>query len=147
MSRASRKISIIPIFAMILGSWTWALTEPAQASPVSFRERDFVEAWCAAAQGIMEVRQADQTRIDCVAGDYAVEFDFGPKWAEALGQALFYSAQSGLKPGIVLILKEPGEGRFLTRLEKALRHHGLHIRIWVMRPEDLLPASTPGAPR
>lgn len=117
----------------------------AEYVPVSYKEKDFVDAWCAASQGDTEVQQADRTRIDCVTAEYAIEFDFGVKWAEAIGQALFYSAESGLKPGIVLILKKPADIRYLARLEKANRHHRLNIRIWVMRPDDLThPSGTMG---
>lgn len=136
--------SAIQIFFVLLGFWIALWPGWAEARSSSLHEKDFAEAWCAAAGGVTEVVQADRTRIDCVTGEYAVEVDFGAKWAEAIGQALFYSAQSGLKPGIVLILKKPSEDRFLTRLKTALDHHGLIIRIWVMRPEDLPPADANG---
>lgn len=128
-------------FILIL-IWPWAAFAGDQVAS-TYREKDFVEAWCGASQGRSEVRQADRTRIDCVTDEYAIEFDFGHKWAEAIGQALFYSAQSGLRPGVVLILKKPGDIRYLARLEKANQHHNLNIQIWVMRPSDLSPAPAP----
>ena len=38
------------------------------------------------------------------------------KWAEAIGQALYYSIMTGKKPGIVLIMEKETDGRYLKRL-------------------------------
>ena len=38
---------------------------------------------------------------------YAVEFDFAEKWAEAVGQALYYALKTGKKPAVVLIMEDP----------------------------------------
>jgi len=36
----------------------------------------------------------DRTRCDCLAKTHAIEFDFGSKWAESLGQSMYYSIQT-----------------------------------------------------
>lgn len=45
-------------------------------------EREYVAQHCT---GIMEFVLPDRTRVDCLTDEYAIEFDFAPKWAEALG--------------------------------------------------------------
>jgi len=85
----------------------------------------------------MEVVLSDRTRVDCLTDKYAVEADFSHKWAEAIGQSLFYSAMTGKQPGILLILEKPHERRYLKRLRRAVEEFNLPIKVWIMRPEDL----------
>ena len=58
------------------------------------------------------------TRVDCLAKDYAIEFDFAKKWAEAVGQSLYYSKMTGKKPAIALILTSLTDYRYLKRIER-----------------------------
>jgi hypothetical protein len=50
----------------------------------------------------------DGTRCDCLTDTHAIEFDFGNKWAEAIGQSAYYALQTGKKndpvPFSVLII-------------------------------------------
>lgn len=83
----------------------------------------------------MEYVLNDRTRVDCLTSEYAVEFDFGHKWAEAAGQALYYGLKTGKKPGIVLILKESAEERYYNRLKLLADEY--KIKLWKMKPSDL----------
>ena len=75
------------------------------------KESDYAKAHC---KGTLEYRLFDGTRVDCLADDRAIEFDFCHKWAEAAGQARWYSAATGKPPGVVLICS-PDEDRFIYR--------------------------------
>ena len=66
----------------------------------------------------MEYRNDDKTRIDCLTKTHAVEFDFAKKWAESVGQALYYSAVTGKRAKVVLIINQPREMMYLKRVEK-----------------------------
>src|SRR5512135_3315001 len=68
-------------------------------------EKWYQNRWCSEHGGQAEVALPDGTRADCITEKNAVEFDFGKKWAEAIGQALYYSVQTGKRPGVVLILE------------------------------------------
>ena len=70
-------------------------------------EKSYQKAWCDAHNGIMEYKNDDFTRIDCLTDKHAVEFDFANKWAESIGQALHYGLMTGKKPKVVLILDNP----------------------------------------
>lgn len=50
-----------------------------------------------------ERRLWDNTRIDILTQNFAIEVDWVHKWAEAIGQSLYYSAISYKKPGICLL--------------------------------------------
>lgn len=70
-------------------------------------ESSYQHVWCQANDGIEEYKNPDKTRIDCLTQTHAVEFDFGNKWAESIGQALHYSYMTGKKGKVVLILENP----------------------------------------
>ena len=113
-----------PICAMLLGVWLGAGVAMA-AQP----EHWYVETHC---QGRIEVRLPDGTRCDCVTADHAIEYEFGRKWAEAIGQSLFYSLQTGKRAGIVLILERPEDRKFWIRLNSTIDHFNLPIDTWVL---------------
>ncbi len=66
-----------------------------------------------------------------------MKFDFGSKWAESIGQALYYSIQTGKKPGIVLILEKESDYKYWIQLNTVIEHSDLNIRTWIMAPKDL----------
>ena len=74
--------------------------------------------WCTPDFGRKEVILWDMTRVDCMTKDYAIEFDFAKKWAEAIGQSLYYSKLTGKSPAIVLILTSPTDYRYVKRIER-----------------------------
>lgn len=80
---------------------------------------------------------SDRTRVDCLTDNYAVEADFAYKWAEAIGQSLFYSAKTGKKPGILLIIEKVQEKRYLKRLRLTVEKYNLPVKIWIIEPGDL----------
>lgn len=81
-------------------------------------ESYYVNQWCTSDFGRKEAILWDMTRVDCLAKDYAIEFDFAKKWAESVGQALYYSKLTGKKPAVVLILTSPGDYRYVKRVER-----------------------------
>ena len=81
-------------------------------------ESYYVDQWCTSDFGRKEAVLWDMTRVDCLAKDYAVEFDFAKKWAESIGQALYYSKMTGKKPAVTLILTSPTDYRYVKRIER-----------------------------
>jgi len=74
-------------------------------------EAEYVKENCT---GQIEYRLPDATRVDCLTETHAYEFDFCNKWAESVGQALYYADLTEKKPGIVLIC-DADEQRFYYR--------------------------------
>ena len=81
-------------------------------------EAYYQNEWCTPDFGRKEVILWDITRVDCMTKDYAIEFDFAKKWAESIGQALYYSKLTGKAPAIVLILTSPTDYRYVKRIER-----------------------------
>jgi len=93
------------------------------------KEKVYQEAWCAIAGGVTEYTLDDGARVDCLTDEYAIEFDFAPKWAEAIGQALYYGMKTGRKPGVVLII-EHKDARFQKRLDTVAEKY--NIKVWTV---------------
>lgn len=93
-------------------------------------EADHNWEWCGKLGGIIEYRLEDKTRVDCLTDDYAIEMDWGRKWAEGLGQALYYAAMTDRQAGVVLIIKR-GEQRYIDRINKAIAANKLKVKVWV----------------
>ncbi len=109
-------------------------------SPITFaanmhKEKEYQKLWCEQHNGEIEYVLDDKTRIDCLTEDYAIEFDFAYKWAEAVGQALYYALKTNKKPGIVLIIEKEKDKRNLKRLEILTDKY--NIKLWTMTPSDL----------
>lgn len=98
-------------------------------APLFAAERDYQKAWCDAHGGTMEVVLPDKTRVDCLTETHAIEFEFAPKWAEAIGQSLHYAALTGKRPGVVLIMA-PGDEKFRSRLLTTVTSFCLRIDLW-----------------
>lgn len=88
----------------------------------------------------MEYKLNDKTRIDCLTDTLAVEVDFANKWAECIGQALYYGRKTRRTPACVLIL-ENGEkdNRFLYRLRYTVYNKKKipEFRTFTIKPEHL----------
>ena len=105
----------------------------AKKKPVSLPEKHYQEQWCNKAQGQIEVVLPDKTRCDCLTATHAIEFDFGAKWAESIGQSLYYGLQTGKQPGVVLILKKQKDYRYWLRLNSTIQHYKLPIDTWMIK--------------
>lgn len=97
-------------------------------------ERWYQEAWCKGV-GVTEYRLSDGARVDCLTDSHAIEFDFDKKWAEAIGQALYYATKTHKKAGIVLIVGKDGQ-RYVARLRQTIQGFNLPIDVWVMHKAE-----------
>lgn len=121
------KVTAWVFFILIL------MVVPASAKHIQ-HEKVYQQQWCSAVGGVTEYRLPDRTRVDCLTDDYAIEFDFAPKWAESIGQALYYGICTDRQAGVVLIMEKETDTRYLERLNAVAEQHG--IRVWAMGPPE-----------
>ncbi len=76
-------------------------------------EKDYVNQYCG---GYIEYVLPDKTRVDCLTEEYAIEFDYAKKWAESIGQSLYYAKKTGKKPAVAIILKKPSDEKYVKRI-------------------------------
>ncbi|WP_028294270.1 hypothetical protein [Oceanobacter kriegii] len=93
-------------------------------------EKWYQESWCSKAKGQTEIVQSDRTRVDCITQTHAIEFDFGNKWSEAIGQALGYAMETNKRAGVVLILESPEDYKYWIKLNSIIDHYELPIDTW-----------------
>lgn len=122
-------LACLKLFATIAFLFTVSSAHAKSEKSAKWHEADFVDAYC---QGEIEHVLADRTRVDCLTATHAIEYDWGKKWAESLGQALFYSAMTGKKAGIVLIVNPRTKDRYLKRLNKAISDNNLDVDVWTI---------------
>ncbi len=105
---------------------TVAVATPAQAKRLH-KEKWYQGKYC---QGVVEHRLPDRTRVDCLTETHAIEYDFGSKWAEAIGQALYYAFQTNKRAGVVLIIEKPKHLKYWYRLNSVIDYYKLPIDTW-----------------
>ena len=104
------------------------------SSKQKHKEKYYQTLLCEELDGVMEQSLLDRTRIDCLTNEYAIEVDFAKKWAESVGQSLYYALKTGKKPAVGLIIREnKKDRRRLKRLEALAEKY--RIKIFIIERE------------
>ncbi len=97
-------------------------------------ERYYQNIWCKENNGITEYILPDKTRVDCLTKEYAIEFDFASKWAESVGQSLYYAKRTTKKPAIVLIMENSSDEKYYERADFLAKNY--NITLFKMKSKD-----------
>ena len=100
-----------------------------------YPEKVYQHYWCQKVCGVVEYRLPQGQRVDCLTKTHAIEFDFANKVYEGIGQAIYYSVATGLKPGIVLIIEEEKDKKYLEILKMVSKNKS--IDYWIITPSEL----------
>ena len=98
-----------------------------------YNERHYQTQLCNEINGEMEYVLKDKTRVDCLTDEYAIEVDFAKKWAESIGQSLFYAEMTRKEPAVGLIVGS-NDSKFLKRLQ--LIATKFNIKIFIIKKEE-----------
>ena len=91
-------------------------------------EKYYQTQFCNALDGVMEQRLLDRSRIDCLTDEYAIEVDFSKKWAESVGQSLYYAHMTEKKPAVGIIVGDTNsDRRNMKRLNVLTKKYGIKI--------------------
>lgn len=140
-------MSKIVNFYIFLFSMLFLTISPVRAKRL-YPEATYQKKWCEAKGGTLEYVLSDKARVDCLLPDLAVEFDFANKWAECIGQAIYYGKMTDRQAACVLIM-ENGEKdlKYLKRLRRAAYRKGVNMRTFTLKPEYICnPAKTTDCP-
>lgn len=91
-----------------------------------FPEKHYQQQWCDKHHGVMEY-WTPGGRVDCLTETHAVEVDFARKWAEAIGQSLYYSHYTGKKPGILLVIGTERDQIRIKHIKPVVEKHGIDV--------------------
>lgn len=110
---------------------------PAGAKRI-YSEKTYQNKWCASHKGTSEYKLKDNTRVDCLTATQAVEFDFADKWAECVGQSIYYGLKTGKTPTCGLIMERGDKDlKYLKRLRRVAYKKG--VRTFTLKPEYINP--------
>lgn len=93
------------------------------------KESDYRDMFCRQVNGKTEYRLTDNARVDCLNDHYAIEIEYAKKWAEGIGQSLYYAQMTHKTPAIGLIIADGKEEVYLKRLNHIAQKHGIKIFI------------------
>jgi len=79
-------------------------------------EKYYQTEMCDELDGQMEYLLPDKSRVDCLTEKYAIEVEWAKKWAEGVGQSLYYAEMTKRKPAIGLIVGNKDK-KYIKRLE------------------------------
>ncbi len=108
---------------LVLGVFTAGCTKE-----IKHNEKYYQTKLCNHLGGVMEQSLLDRTRIDCLTDEYAIEVDFAKKWAESVGQSLYYAEMTGKKPAVGFIVRDTKQdNRHMKRLKVLADKYGIKI--------------------
>lgn len=105
------------------------------------REHFYQEYFAKSLNCKFEVTLPDNSRVDILCNNYAIEVDFANKWAEAVGQSLFYARQCSRSAGILLIKSKRQDSTYISRLYSISQP--LNIKVWIINAQTLRIYSLP----
>jgi len=85
-------------------------------------------------QGKVEHRLQDNTRVDILTDDLAIEVDFASKWFEGIGQALHYAALTNKTPAVILIVENDQDEKYVTAALNVARKMSLKLSTRTVSP-------------
>jgi hypothetical protein len=83
---------------------------------VNKNEKYYQMKICDKLNGQQEYLLNDRSRVDCLTKNYAIEVEWAKKWAEGIGQSLYYAKMTNKEPAIALIIGNNDE-KYLKRLK------------------------------
>jgi len=102
----------------------------SQTSPKPQKEKYYQEKFAERIGGEVEVILSDKSRVDIITDEFAIEVDFAHKWAESVGQSLYYSLVSGKKPGVLLVVNGNKDFYNVRRLKLLADKYGMTVWVW-----------------
>ena len=123
-------------------SWIKSLINPPKSETFGAMggglrtERDYQLKCNEIFQGLVEHRLSDNTRVDILTDDLAIEVDFAKKWYEAIGQATHYARLTKKKPAILLIVREADDEKYVKaaiEAGKITQVNGHYITVLIYR--------------
>jgi hypothetical protein len=89
--------------------------------------------FCSEVSGQAEYSLPDRSRVDCLTDTHAFEADWadGLKVYESIGQSLYYAAETGKKPGILLLVRKKNSDKHIRKVRRVIENWSLPIKLIV----------------
>ena len=101
--------------------------------PVNALENEdyYNRQFCSEVSGQAEYRLPDRSRVDCLTDTHAYEADWadGLKVYESIGQSLYYAAETGKRPGILLLVRKKNSDKHIRKVRRVIESWDLPIKL------------------
>jgi hypothetical protein len=122
---------IIPYMFLIIFIIPLLFSENALARKSS-HEKWLQDKWCRDHGGTTNAKLNDFSKCDCLTWKNSIKIQFNPKkWMDSVGTALNYSMRTGIKGGIVLVIKKKKDKSYWIRLKTTVKYFQLPIDVWL----------------
>jgi len=129
---------VFGIFVVIVLLFIFAISQFVQAAQDHQNpEKYYQNVIAKQLGGQTEFLLDDNTRIDILTDDEAIEVEFAHKWYESIGQSAYYAFKTGKNPVIWLIRESNEDDKYIERCRKlcdngvAIKQKGKWIQIKV----------------
>ena len=97
-------------------------------------EEYYSKKFCNEMSGQNEYVLEDLSRVDCLTDTHAYEVDWadGMKIYESIGQALYYSSQTGKLPGILLLIRKENSEKHIRKVREVIKFFELPIELKIL---------------
>ncbi len=111
------------------------ITQPVHAIE---NEDYYNRQFCFEVSGQAEYRLPDRSRVDCLTDTHAYEADWadGLKVYESIGQSLYYAAETGKQPGILLLIRKKNSDKHIRKVRRVIENWSLPIKLIVQDVRD-----------
>ena len=102
-----------------------------QSSHALENEDYYNRQFCTQESGQAEYSLPDRSRVDCLTDTHAFEADWadGLKVYESIGQSLYYAAETGKQPGILLLIRKNNSDKHIRKVKRVIEHWSLPIKL------------------
>jgi len=121
----NQKIKLLLIILLLL-----IISLPIFSQNKKQKESYYRDFFADTIKGKTEVLLNDKSRVDIVTDSFAIEVDFAEKWAESIGQSLYYAEKLNKKPAILIIIDGYNDEKYLKRLVTVISK--LNVKLWVI---------------
>jgi hypothetical protein len=123
-----KKFTIILSLIFLVCMSLLLINKDSNESVAKKNEKFYQTQMCDNFNGEMEFTLPDKTRVDCLTDEFAIEVDWAKKWAQGVGQSIYYAEITNKRPAIALIMDNTkADERHLKRLIVVAEKLNIHI--------------------
>lgn len=120
--------AVLLAFMAICGGLSCHVQIESAPSDIMGGEVEIAESLSGKYKADREVRLPDGTRCDLVNAEYAIEVEYPKKWAESIGQSLYYGIELKKKPAVLFLVEDrERELKYLKRARAVAEKHGITV--------------------
>lgn len=131
-------LAVVVLVGLLVARWNWrrirGSTVSIQAIPKKKHERDYqleiadILRTLDQTEPVLEHVLPDGARVDILLPTHAIEVDFAKKWAECIGQALYYGLCTSRRPTCLLLVEDESEPGYHRCRAVCIKHK---VAFWV----------------